>query len=41
MQIQKGAMRFGYTRSKHEKRHEITLIPPEHTEVIILLETTG
>ncbi len=35
--MQKGAMRFGDRGNKHE----IILILPEQTEVIILLETTG
>lgn len=39
MQIQKGAMIFGHMDNKHVEGHEITL--PQHTEVIILLETTG
>lgn len=33
-------MRFVYKGNKRES-HEIALILPEHTEVIILLETTG
>lgn len=40
MEIQKGAMRFGYTGHKHVERHEIMILP-QHTEVIILLESTG